>query len=452
MKPIRLSARRVFIISDLHLGGTAPTMMTSADQLKQLIASLPARRARDERLELVIAGDFVDFLAVPPFAAFTANPPEACDKLQRTMQDAAFGVVFDALGKLVAAGHRLVVLLGNHDVELAFPSVQDALLKRLGATQHDVQFVQDNSAYRVGALLVEHGNRYDGANENDWTGLRAMVSALSRGEAPIDEFEVSAGSRLVETLVSPLKSRYPFVDLLQPQGELLALLIVAFEPSLILDFPKLGKLLKAKRLQDKNPRGLQPGETRHVAFAQTTHKDPELDRAFGAAYATLRLPNEQVGAWDVLRAAWDAREDSLSEILDRGEDVPLDRLEQIRVVMRHLLLADKSAARDGDTEQYGAAARRMIDSSGDAITTVVMGHTHLARHIGPAERASYINTGTWADVIRVPAALLDEGHHHELQGFLTGLRRGEGRTCPGTYADVRVEADGRVSAARLLPE
>jgi UDP-2,3-diacylglucosamine pyrophosphatase LpxH len=452
MEQKRTSARRLFVISDLHLGGTPPPMMTSTKELATFISNLPERRRGDERLELVIAGDFVDFLAIAPFAAFTTSPLEARDKLRQMMQDAAFGTVFDALGRFVAAGHWLTVLLGNHDVELVFPSVQDAFLRHIDATPHDVQFVQDNRAYRVGALLIEHGNRYDSANENDWTGLRALVSALSRGEAPIDQLEVSAGSRLVESLISPLKSRYPFIDLLQPQGELVALFLVAFEPALILDLPKLGKLLKAKRLQDKNPQGLQPGETRHVAFASPTRKDPELDRVFGAAYATLRSENEQVGAWDVIRVAWEARNDSLSEILDRGGEVPVDRLEQIRVALRRLLLSDKSNARDGDTAQYGAAAKRMIASSQGEIETVVMGHTHLARHIGPAERASYINTGTWADVIRVPVDLLEERQHRQLQSFLAALRRGEGRICPRTYADVRVEPDGRVSAARLLPE
>lgn len=447
-----MSAHRIFVVSDLHLGGVAPTMMTSSARLAALIDGMPHERAADECLELVIAGDFVDFLAVPPFAAFTADPDAARGKLERTMNDAAFGAVFDALGRFVRDGHWLTVLVGNHDVELAFPGVQDALLTRLGATPHEVQFVHDNRAYRVGGLLVEHGNRYDGANENDWSGLRAMVSAFSRGEPPIDEVEVSAGSRLVEQLISPLKARYPFVDLLQPQGELVALLLLAFEPAMILDLPKLAKLLKAKRLQDKNPQGLQPGETRHVAFAGPAGKDRELERTFGAAYATLRSANEEVSAWDVLHAAWDARHDSLSEILNRGDEVPNERLEQIRVAMRRLLLDDASNARDGDTEQYGAAAKRMIEASKGRITTVVMGHTHLARHVGPADRASYINTGTWADVIRVPSPLLEPGRLPELQAFLDGLRRGEGRSSPATYADVRVEADGAVSAARLKPQ
>ena len=78
-----------------------------------------------------------------------------------------------------------------------------------------------------------------------------------------------------------------------------------------------------------------------------------------------------------------------------------------------------------------------------------MGHTHLARHHGPPERAHYINTGTWADVVRVPAGVLEEGQGEPLVAFLQELRRGGLRSTPATYGDLRVEADGRVSAARL---
>lgn len=455
MKPIISSAGRagrVFVISDLHMGGVQPTMMSRPVELANFINSLPSRRAKDERLELVIAGDFVDFLSIPPFAGLTTDPSEAVRKLQSVMSKSPFGVVFDALGRFLVDGHQLTLLVGNHDVELTLPNVQSALITHLGVTEHDVLFIDDNRAYRVGNLLIEHGNRYDGANENDWSGLRAMASALSRGEMPPDRVEVSAGSRLVECLISPLKGDYPFIDLLQPQGELVALLLLAFEPSLAFEFSKLGKLLKAKRLEGKNITGLQPGETRHVAFSGGTHRDVELERVFGKNYQTLISSSEAVSAWDVILAAWHSREDSLSEILDRGDIIPIDRIEQLRVAMRLLLLTDESDKLDGDTEQYGAAAKRMIETSKGTIETVVMGHTHLARHIGSADRASYINTGSWADVIRVPVEVLNDGNQHDLQSFLTGLRRGEGRHCLSTYADIRVEIDGRVSAARLLSE
>jgi UDP-2,3-diacylglucosamine pyrophosphatase LpxH len=361
--------------------------------------------------------------------------------------------VFEALGRHLADGHLLTILIGNHDVELALPPIQDALLTYLGATIHQVHFVDNNRAYRIGRLLIEHGNRYDGANENDWTGLRAISSALSRGEAPRDTLEASAGSRLVEKIISPLKAAgYPFIDLLQPQGELVALLLVALEPSLILDLPKIARILRAKQLEQKNALGLPPGQTRHVAFTPNARPDDALRTAFGSVYETLHATNEQVSSGDLVLTAWRGRKESLSDLLDRGETIPAKRLEQIRVAMRKLILADKSDHRDGDTEQYGAAARRMIESSKGEIEVVVMGHTHLSRHIGPAERATYINTGTWADVIRVPSTALEKGQEDELQEFLRGLCKGKHRRCLATYADIHVDTNGRVSSARLLPE
>jgi UDP-2,3-diacylglucosamine pyrophosphatase LpxH len=428
-------------------------MMSRPRELAGFIEGLSARVADDETLELVVAGDCVDFLAIPPFAAWTVEREAASGKLARTMNAQPFAQVFDALARHVAGGHRLTILIGNHDVELALPHVQEEFLTRLQATNHDVLFFDDNRAYRVGRLLIEHGNRYDGANENDWTGLRAIGSALSRNETPCDELEPSAGSRLVEKIISPLKSMgYPFIDLLQPQGELVALLLVAFEPSILLDLPKIGRILRAKKLQAKNAKGLQPGETRHVSFRPHTREDQQLLAAFGSAYTTLRTADEHVGLGDLIMTGWQARNESLSTLLELGESIPPARLEQIRVVMNKLLLGDTSLAIDGDTEQYGEAAKRLIAQSKGEIEVVVMGHTHLARQLGSAERGTYINTGTWADVIRVPNGALADGGGPELERFLMGLRAGEYRTCPATCASLRVEANGTVSEARLLSE
>jgi UDP-2,3-diacylglucosamine pyrophosphatase LpxH len=444
------TARRIIVISDLHIGGEQPSMMSSADRLAGFIETLPSRARPDESLELVIAGDVIDFLAEAPFTSWTADPGEARRKLRRVMNDPAFARVFAALNKLVAAGHALTILIGNHDLELALPSVQDALLEGLGAAARRVHFVDDGRAYRIGRMLIEHGNRYDGANENDWTNLRIIASAQSRGEYPPVELRASAGSWVVEKVVSPLKARYPFVDLLQPQGELVALLLAAFEPGLILDLPKLARVLNAQRLEARNAQGRQPGRTHAVAArAAPVRADAELQRAFGDAYAAVRRPPEDVALSDVLLAAWNARHDGFAELLDRGEDIPAERLEQIRVAMKKLLLDDASARPDGDTEQYGAAARRLIEAGAGEVELVVMGHTHLARHVGPPQRASYINSGTWADVVRVPAEVLRPDAGVALQDFLRELRRSGMRSCPATFADVRIEASGAVSSAAL---
>jgi len=118
--------------------------------------------------------------------------------------------------------------------------------------------------------------------------------------------------------------------------------------------------------------------------------------------------------------------------------------------MRRMLLDDTSDRVDGDTQQYGLAARRIIESSEGAIEVVLMGHTHLPRQVGPAGRPTYINTGSWTDVIRVPQAVLEPGRHVELQHFLAQLHGGGLRTAMAAYADLRVDRDGRVSSAALV--
>ncbi|HYO51685.1 hypothetical protein [Archangium sp.] len=449
MPAARKRATRAIIISDLHLGGSPPYMMSRPERLAAFLESLPASLLDDETLELVIAGDFIDFLAIPEQASWTPDPYAARDKLVRTMTGSSvFAPVFAALARLVEAGHRITILIGNHDVELALPQVQDALLAQLGASRHQVLFVDDGRAYRIGRALIEHGNRYDGANVNDWTGLRVIASALSRGEEPPVALKVSAGSLIVENVINHIKPRYPFIDLLQPQGELVALLLVAFEPALAWQADKLARILQGKRLQGENLEGIQPGRTRNVAHLPINEEfDEELSEAFGKTYQQLRQTPTQVGLGDVLSIALAAREDSLAAILARGDSVPSKRLLQIQLAMRRLLLDDHSDRPDGPTEQYGAAASRLIEHSKGEIETVVMGHTHLARQLGEAKRANYINTGTWADVVRVPVgALEDEG---TLEVFLRDLHTDRLRDSPRTYADLRVEADGRVMRATL---
>jgi UDP-2,3-diacylglucosamine pyrophosphatase LpxH len=445
---------RAIVISDLHIGGQKPWMMSRPERLARFLDGLPGCRVADESLELIIAGDFVDFLAMPPWAGWSP-PSQAVEKLGHTMRTEPFGQVFDSLGRLVAKGHRLTILVGNHDVEMTMPPVQDALLRYLQASPDRVRFVDDGRAYRIGGALIEHGNRYDGANINDWSGLRAIASALSRFEEPPDELVVSSGSRLVANAINGIKERYPFVDLLQPEGELTLYLLTALEPSIVAsNLHRLGNFWWANRLAHRNRQGTQPGETRYIASYGRQERDEELASAFGDIYERLHRPpsSTPTGALDVLTElvfrSW--RKDSLSRIIERGDDIPATRLHRLRVVLRRFVDGDASAAYDGDTAQYGLAAERMIADSQGSIQAVVMGHTHRARHVGDAQRARYINTGTWADIIRVPAGALADGADQELSQFLRDLFADTRPDNAPTYADLRIAADGSVSKACLV--
>lgn len=179
--------KQVYIISDIHLGGEYPKngnkgfrMCNQVEKLTQFVTAL-AEKPQSPKIELVINGDFVDFLAEEPpyWTAFTENSIWAIEKLELiTKRDIYF---FTALKTFLHKGHRLTILLGNHDLELSLPAVRKKLEKILGieGTQ-DYHFIYDNEAYVVGKVLIEHGNRYDRWNMVDHDALRHVRSLQSR--------------------------------------------------------------------------------------------------------------------------------------------------------------------------------------------------------------------------------------------------------------------------------
>jgi UDP-2,3-diacylglucosamine pyrophosphatase LpxH len=183
---IRELVRQLYVISDLHLGG-APDPETPGDldyrifsrpkELESFVRALAGRPAGGPLTELVINGDFVDFLAERKadgkgWSSFRSDPDEAVKRFRRVV--GCEPLIFGALGEFLAAGHRLTLLVGNHDLELSLPTVRRALEEELGVRSgRDCRFLYDGEAYTIGDhVLIEHGNRYDPYNTNDNDGLR----------------------------------------------------------------------------------------------------------------------------------------------------------------------------------------------------------------------------------------------------------------------------------------
>lgn len=80
----------IFVVSDLHLGGAKDFQMCSPSgqaRLAQLFEWIAGQAGTGRRIELVIAGDIVDFLAVEDkgggtWSAFTSDEGEALWKLE----------------------------------------------------------------------------------------------------------------------------------------------------------------------------------------------------------------------------------------------------------------------------------------------------------------------------------------------------------------------------------
>ncbi len=485
--------RHLYAISDLHLGGAPDASDAPGSQICTAYSELaafidwiasPESSPRGE-IELIVNGDFVDFFAIDGAdgaRTWTASESEAIARLERVRLRA--GVVFDALARFVAAGHRLTLLIGNHDVELAMPKVRAYLLKLLGDGDR-VRFVYDGEAYTVGRALFEHGNRYDRWNIIDHDRLREERSVASRG-LPVDErarrtrfFQPPAGSHLVVRVMNRIKARYRFVDLLKPETGAVIPLLLALEPD---HRPEFEDVFAAASIATKLAgHGLDgpatpasAGDLDTSGAATRTTLASALEEELGPDAAVFRdeirratLTGGDLSVIDDAAAAarWLAatvgslREGarSFTKILDViGERDHEQRRNKLLTALRHLNATDGSFDVARELPDYLDAAHTIATHG--AFDLVVFGHTHLPKRIALAldgRTAHYLNSGTWVDVMRLPAEITgsDERLAKEaLSGFIAAIARNDFVPYVRrylSYVEAVVADDGRVIEAEV---
>lgn len=461
--------RRVYIVSDLHLGGAQAAgdgergfqICTQTAALAELIDRLAARNPENGGEELVIAGDFVDFLAESDGNGENGEPTwkalreddVAAERLLHTVVSRSPDV-FAALRRFSMRGHTLTILLGNHDIELSYPRVRRALQALLGVpSQAFLRFIFDGEAYPIGDALIEHGNRYDGWNAIDYDALRRVCSLKSRGQAipPSLRLPPPAGSQLVAEVMNPIKRSYPFIDLLKPENTAALPLLLALEPGARSQIAKLAKL------------AISAGEFKLSKSALPTRS--------GDISATVRGP--QLGGDLGMRGPVSDGEDELRMMLGEalGEADVTTFLTQLGGTQAPTLRDGSPLVRGGDRGDIAARPRgaelggtreskwsgglswaKLLLTSGDQPDSrrkalhralrafcdpslfaldrsppneplyeaakelgrlgrhryIVMGHTHLARDLPLDGGGRYLNSGTWADLMRLPDEVFAE--------------------------------------------
>ena len=451
---------RVFVISDLHLGGEPGfQMVPPAGQtcLAAFIRRVTGQHSTERAAHLVLAGDLVDFLAETPFAALTTDEGEAVRKLSRILADTA--EIWDALAAHVQAGAPLSLLLGNHDIELSLPGPRRLLLDRLG--HGSVQFLDDDRAWVRGPLLIEHGNRYDGWNVVDHDGLRRLRAALSRREeAPA--ITVQPGSEMVATLMNPLKRKYSFIDLLKPETETVPPLLALLEPALLSDLRRMYELarLGLRADQAQGTRDLSsPGAS--ATPAKSARLQALTESLASSAVAAGRASDDGSHG---SQATGEAGSRGLSEIVDFASMWLSARTSSTRSApllrrLRTALVAQAGSAIQAlhtayEQDCYLDAARA---SAQRGFQVVIYGHTHLAKRVDLGG-ALYLNTGTWADLMTLPAHTLDLAADEplvlsELAEFADDLahnRLDRYRRRLASFACVDLSADLRIESADIF--
>jgi UDP-2,3-diacylglucosamine pyrophosphatase LpxH len=426
----------VFVVSDLHLGGGDGFRMCERQgqaRLATFFEWVAAQAGGAAPVELVLAGDIVDFLAEPDpdgsWSPFAEDEALAAIKLQRILDDTA--PVWDGLAACVKGGVRLTLMLGNHDVELSFPKVRRRLLDRLGPGSVEMLF--DNEAFTRGKLLVEHGNRYEGWNVVDHDALRRTRSRLSRGE-PVGAFPVQPGSMLVARVMNSIKERYAWVDLLKPETSGVVPILALLDTGL---WRKAGDAIEnAARAAWRQMQFARSGMPTTDGFISET--------AEVAASPGDPFPDEDVFAW--LRE----RTGEESSFVSDGDRLDVDAL---------FWAMRKWAEKDGRTFFVEREDRRYLKAASTLASrgfqVVVFGHTHHVKRIPLVEPGwgTYLNTGTWADLIRIPEPTLTGSEPEARAAFgrfiddLANNRLEQLRRLIPTFARIDLDAHGDIARA-----
>ncbi len=405
--------RTRFIISDLHLGaGDYLDDFQQDAAFRSFVETIARRRSS----ELIINGDFIDFVGVTlektvskPFQRLGCTEAESLHKLERVLE--AHRDCFLSLRRFMEDGHRLVLVPGNHDVDLFWPQVRDRLLEEFGTPDSEHFHFEYTGIYRDGGLYVEHGNQYfaDSAFENF---THPFLRDPKSGELRLER---SWSNCFLEYFAKGMISeRSPFINNVRPIPNMVFMGIqdenwwfkLVYGYKLLRFMSKVGfpPFKESRELQRRRREGRL--DTWGYSLKRT------MDFISGRARVELQ------GVEDAERVSPELPEEEEGETSELATDG---------------LLLDSLATRE---DALSVAARDLLLSDQD-IDVVVFGHDHryysneLQPVLGGKRGKYYINTGTWIPMLFLTKTkrqlrwrdLADESLYQQLLTYAT-VKRG----------------------------
>ncbi|BBE50320.1 metallophosphoesterase [Ferriphaselus amnicola] len=407
----------IHVISDIHMGGKLGFQILRKTQRLANFIRWVAKQRPTERVALVLNGDVIDTLA-EDISGYVAVD-EAETTLKRIMDDPAFASIWKALADFVHTDKRtLVLIIGNHDIEIAFPNIQRLIAERLSggnnAAKAHIEFSAAGAGYgcKVGKarIFCTHGNEVDAWNFNRYEDLSRVARRLNAGlTLNRDEWTPNAGTRMVKEVMNEVKKKYAWIDLLKPETSAAIGTLLALDPTQLSKISKLPPILGAKVVGDYQADKRLSADSLHTP-ATANNRPPTLESLLGPnvleSMKTTSGASGQSGD-DMLRALEKSRTSSLQSqplmsdaplglgqfVWDRltGWLTGVSRVEALRRALQDWLQGDQTFAIDDKDATYQEVTAKL----GANIDFVITGHTHLARAIDMGAGRYYFNSGTW---------------------------------------------------------
>lgn len=215
--------RTILVISDIHLGAGVyinhkRNYLEAFHADKELVDFLEffcSGEYSGRDVDLIINGDFFDLLAVPFVPYFDDefwSEEAALAKLELILN--AHSEVIQALINFVEVKHkRIYYIIGNHDAEMLFPSLQLKLLEQFPEKVRDLLTITSNESGEFTphpGVVIKHGHEYEKAHQ-----FRPYKSLIT-DENGRKYFLPPWGSYYVTRIVNKFKEFRPHVDAVRP--------------------------------------------------------------------------------------------------------------------------------------------------------------------------------------------------------------------------------------------
>lgn len=420
---------RTIVISDLHIGSGA--LDDCDDEIEDcLVRFLSECSSPDLSVELIINGDFLDFVQAQPWQGASLESEHEGLALCFTEEQsrgkfeaivASHRPIFKALGAFLAAnsGNSLVIMPGNHDVDFFWDGVRALFIETVSeqdaALTARIRFRLEPS-YRPQCspdVLIEHGHQYDpnnrffiDANESSSIGNNKIKKPvwsetsppIFRDEAGIPRLYECIGTRFLIQFMNKLDAKYPFVDNVKPFSRFLRIFgVSAFNPryELLTPAASLWQMLRYLVKEGINsPSSLLSLDQPKEKFGPSALLESVIDAMTDAEIASFVARLDDRGfSFDVPPRMFvkdPARAGRLMTFLSENMDLT-EELERVKPSMLGVAAGTLSLTKGffmDETALLNEAAQKLLNER--VASYVIMGHTHESV-VSPR----YLNTGCW---------------------------------------------------------
>lgn len=203
------------IVSDMHLGKGKVLENGSVNRFEEfffgekfaeLLDYYTSGQFRDYSVELIINGDFLNFLQVDYKGHFLTVFTE--DVSLEILKDIVAGQpeVFEALRQFTAKeDNQVTYVVGNHDQAMLWPKLRSYLNDLVG-----VPIRYKSIVHYFDGIHVEHGHMYEAANRID------PKKFFLKRDLPVPILNLPFGSHFFVDFVMKIKEKHPHIDKIRP--------------------------------------------------------------------------------------------------------------------------------------------------------------------------------------------------------------------------------------------